>query len=208
MSEEPEIPDEPNHIQVLDFGRCPFTFTWFYRALALSDTAPPVTSPFYGQRRTDVVDRFLSLWICFNSILRDNYAEDWTDSDLISCLVNDEWWHDYFRSASSPEYRKNLNELKKYSPIVDMKKPHHLTSLNEDGLEQLIPFIYQVRNNLFHGRKDPEDVELGDMKRIELSYLLLLPLITVYMEDANLIRTRFQIDFEYKWAKNGIWFEF
>ena len=41
-----------------------FTMTWFYRALACSDKID-ASSPNAGQRRIDLGDRFMSLWICF-----------------------------------------------------------------------------------------------------------------------------------------------
>jgi hypothetical protein len=203
-----EEPDEPNRIEVLDFLSYPFTFTWFYRALAIGDTPPLSTSPNFGQRRLDTVDRFLNLWICFNSILRENYGEDVSDSDLINYAISDDRWWDRFSRVDSAELRRHLKALKEFSPIRDMKNPRHLVFLNDECFEELIPFIYQVRNNLFHGRKNPEDVELRDKERIELSFYLLSPLIVSYLAEGGLIRTKFQRDFEYEWTKDGIWFEF
>lgn len=205
---EEDTPDEPNRIEVLDFGKYPFTFTWFYRALAIADTPPSSTSPLYGQRRLDMVDRFLSLWICFNSILRNRYGEDVSDSMLITYAISDDHWWNLVYRVDSAEFRGHLKDLKRFSPVRDMKNELRFASLNDECFEELIPFIYQIRNNLFHGRKNPEDVALGDKERIELSFYLLAPLIVAYMDEAGLIREKFQPDFEYEWMKDGIWFEF
>jgi hypothetical protein len=200
--------EDPNFLRVLDFEREAFTFTWFYRALAVSDSHPSRGSAGEGLRSLDVTDRFLNLWICFNSILRDCYAEDLEDMSLIRCAVNDDLWLDLFRSVNSPEYRRHLQTMRALSPIHDMKRPERLVALDEDSFEELLPFIYQIRGNLFHGRKDPGDVDPSDLQRIELSFLLLTPIIIGYMRQAGMITVHLQSDFEYEWIKEGIWFEF
>jgi len=50
-----------------------------------------------------------------------------------------------------------------------------------DGIfESLIEVIYQIRCNLFHGRKDTREDE-KDFKLICLSYNILLPLFKEYL---------------------------
>jgi hypothetical protein len=66
-----------------------FTLTWFYRAFGLYQPIPSKVQKYFSQRTIDFADRFISLWICFNSILRKHYGEDQNDGDLIRLAKED-----------------------------------------------------------------------------------------------------------------------
>ena len=57
------------------------------------------------------------------------------------------------------------------------EKIKELSIKDKDDLENLIEFIYIVRNNLFHGEKDPE--EFRDFNMVYYAYRLLKPLVEI-----------------------------
>ncbi len=103
-----------------------FTLTWFYRAFGLYQPIPPREQRFFSQRTIDFADRFISLWICFNSILRKHYGEDSTDGELIR-EANIDFRTDratiplkrYYELMKDHEYDVNLRELE--SPLTNKK---------------------------------------------------------------------------------------
>ena len=102
------------------------------------------------------------------------------------------------------EYRKNLHELKNLLPIRNMKTN---ALVNYPDIS-LIKIIYNIRCNLFHGRKDPCDYEeTRDFKLIKLAFFLLAPIVIEYARQHNMIETYVSRDFEISWLENGIWFD-
>jgi len=128
-----------------------FTLTWLYRAFGLCQEVPKSEVRFFSQRVIDVADRFISLWICFNSIVRERYGEGLNDSDLIYYADQDPLWKEYFNKMYDAEFRENLIQLKALLPIKNMKNKSEVNM----PPYTLISVIYQIRNNLFHGRKNP-----------------------------------------------------
>ena len=77
---------ESEALKIINFEKDKFTLTWFYRALIKS-------------RRIDVADRFISLWICFNSIIRKSYGEGLSDRALIKEAKKDGQWENIFKQV-------------------------------------------------------------------------------------------------------------
>jgi hypothetical protein len=71
---------------------------------------------------------------------------------------------------------QNLLKLKDYT-VVDMREPGNESKKKkyDDSFESLIRTIYQIRCNLFHGRKDIEENK-KDFGLVCLAYDILLPL--------------------------------
>src|SRR3989338_284155 len=59
----------------------------------------------------------------------------------------------------------NATELKKLSPIQDMRPNSNRTVYlsDENNLEQVFDFMYQIRCNLFHGAKDIKNARDADL---------------------------------------------
>lgn len=161
-----------------------FTMTWFYRALACSDKID-ASSPNAGQRRIDLGDRFMSLWICFNSIVRDLYGESLSDNALITEASKPSLWTELFEK-NKKSLNPYLDELMKYD--VKNMKTGKVRKLKTKTFEELIWVIYDIRCNLFHGRKNPYDFEGSkDFKLISLAFLILSEIILQYLTDKELV---------------------
>ena len=146
---------------------------WFWRALGRID-------------ELDSVDRFIFLWISFNSAIRKD-KESSSDRKLIKAFYEDEYWKDIFDKAKRDNnFNIYLKELKKLCPVENSKTKEQI-SITEDSLKEVINVIYLVRNNLFHGRKKPDDIDSRDFKLINASYRLLLQLMLQHLINQNFV---------------------
>jgi len=103
---------------------------------------------------------FILYWMIFDAYL----------TEISQCNTEEQKLQYFFRNSSdfkSYIINKKISakELKKLSPILDMRpgsnRQVHLN--DEDNLEQIFRFLYQVRCNLFHGAKNiknPKDNKL------------------------------------------------
>ncbi len=167
-------------LKTTDFQKDQFTITWLARALR-NDNEP-----------VDDWDRFISLWICFNSILKKEFGEMLQDTQLKakSQEANSPFQPIFNNHWETAIFRTYFSELKKY-PINNMKDPTNGTlvkNIQNDTWNDLIEAIYQIRCNLFHGRKGPSDIDPTDAILVKLAYKLLLPIIKQYVENKGLTK--------------------
>lgn len=168
-------------------------------------------------RVVDEADRFICLWIAFNAWLKQHYGEDWGDGELIhgidrnlhgervtkNGLADDKAFISIFELIKNDNRNKKiLDELKAHGKIYNMRYPPsspdadvHAKAFTGD-FKSYIEAIYEIRCNLFHGRKNPDDTtdETGkiavDYRLIQLAYAILLPFFEQLCESL-------QIDLEY-----------
>lgn len=130
----------------------------------------------------DICDKFISLWIAFNGWMKSKFGEPIKDSTLITRLKDFQDIKKVFDQLQQQDqtYISNLRELRRYT-VLDMRYADDIKRNKEfDGsFNSLIDVIYQVRCNLFHGRKDDDN---KDLHLITLSYNILLPLFKKYLE--------------------------
>ena len=138
-----------------------------------------------AQRREESVDdgdRFISLWIAFNGWMKGKFGEDKRDEELIDKVKKLEDIRNLFRvlKERNPRFSKDLVKLSNYT-VADMRHIDNTNRIRQyDGtFESLIDIIYQIRCNLFHGRKGEDE---KDLKLISLSYAILLPLFKEYLK--------------------------
>lgn len=128
-------------------------------------------------------DRFISLWIAFNGWMRGEFGEDLSDRQYIDNVKKLEEFKSVFETlkTNNPNLISDLTELKKIS-VVDMRfRKREETIYKFDGtFESLIEVIYQIRCNLFHGRKDVNE-DKKDIELVRLAYRILLPLFKKYL---------------------------
>jgi hypothetical protein len=136
-----------------------------------------------GHRIIDDGDRFISLWIAFNGWMKWKFGEAVKDRTLIDRLKKSEEarivFEDLRRNKTS--FNESLRELSQYT-VADMR---HLEDQNKvkkyDGsFDSLIEVLYQVRCDLFHGRKDINE-DKKDIELVSLAYRILLPLFKTYL---------------------------
>ena len=131
----------------------------------------------------DIGDCFISLWIAFNALLKSKYGESLTDRKLIEKIILDEKINKVFNEIKEKNIsaQKALKVLGEYD-ILDMRDPYNNTKkVNYDGsFESLIKGLYQVRCNLFHGRKDVNE-DKKDIELVSAAYEVLLPILKGYL---------------------------
>ena len=102
----------------------------------------------------------MCLWVCFNSIIRKKYGETLGDRTLINKAKEDRHWKSIFKKVwKNPGFKQLFLELATYS-IENMKDQHprRIKEIDNYSFEDLIEVVYQIRCNLFHGRKKPRAV--------------------------------------------------
>jgi hypothetical protein len=164
------------HNKITDFDKDQFTLAWLNRAVRTPE-----------KNRVDDGDRFMSLWVCFNSILKKEYGEQVRDKDLIKKAKNQNsaFHHIFNKLLETVPFSIYFSQLKKFT-IVNQKNPKSSYKITTNSWSDLIEAIYNTRCNLFHGRKNPEDIKGNDYTITFLSYNLLLPIIAKYLENERL----------------------
>jgi len=134
--------------------------------------------------RIDDADRFISLWIAFNAWLKKEYGERTSDSVMIRRAKRNNGLKETFRelSASDGDFQKNLRRLMGYS-VIDMRdhKNEQRQKRCTGDYESFLDTVYQIRCNLFHGRKNIEENK-RDKELVTLALKLLHPLFKKSIE--------------------------
>jgi len=149
-----------------------FTNKWLNRAKRREDID-----------HVDIGDKFISLWIAFNGWMKNKFGEQMTDKNLLENVIKHVPIQQVFQELKeeNTEFKKNLSEIQEL-PVEDMRfigsdDKIHVFHYDET-FESLMKVIYQVRCNLFHGRKE---IYNKDLKLIRLSYQILLPMFDKYL---------------------------
>lgn len=164
--------------------------------------------------KVDDGDRFLSLWIAFNSWMKGYLpnGEGKTDKKLIDYVKKSDM-KKVFETLKKTD-KKFMDNLTKFETFVirDLKQKKSLkygyeSDYNEDLeegnpkvadnklFESFIDIIYTIRCNLFHGTKvintEPpgtkieDTVAIGDYLIVIFAYKLLLPLFEEYLRESK-----------------------
>lgn len=144
-----------------------------------------------AERRRDVAvddgDRFISLWIAFNGWMKGRFGEDKRDTCLIEGVKGLSDFEAVFRDLkqSNHDFSQALRELERYV-VADMRYPADADRVWQyDGtFPSLIGLIYQIRCNLFHGRKEINE-DKKDFDLVCLAYRILLPLFKAYLRECG-----------------------
>lgn len=133
-------------------------------------------------------DRFVSLWIAFNAWLKSEYSENKPDKELIKEVKkNSELKSLFIKLKNEKSFSEALGRISNRR-VYDARCPKNRDKIKEynGSFESLIDVLYQIRCNLFHGRKNINKLEefilVGEAKNI------LLPLFSEYWE--KFINTR------------------
>ena len=135
------------------------------------------------RRFTDDGDRFISLWIAFNGWMRGKFGEDMGDRNQIESVKRMRDFKDIFNQLKEEDlsFKKRLDKFECLSVVNMQFKNGREDIYRYDGsFESLIEVIYQVRCNLFHGRKNIDE-DKKDFELVKLSYRILLPLFKEYL---------------------------
>ena len=136
-----------------------------------------------GDRAIDDGDRFIALWIAFNGWMRGRFGEAVNDRTLLNRLKKSEEARVVFENLrrNQTSFEPSLRRLSQY-PVANMRNLEDPNKVKKyDGsFGSLIDVLYQVRCNLFHGRKDVDEDD-KDFRLVQLSYRVLLPLFKAYL---------------------------
>lgn len=131
----------------------------------------------------DKADGFISLWIAFNGWMRGKFGEDKHDWKLIAEVKQLKQIEAVFNKMKSDngDFADKLRKLEQYSVrnmrFIDDRK----RDKKYDGtFGSLIETIYQIRCNLFHGRKETDG---KDFRLVCLAYDILSPLFKKYLKE-------------------------
>lgn len=133
----------------------------------------------------DDADRFISLWIAFNGWLKKKYGENTYDREIIKSAKENGTLKRIFRelSAGDRDFKTNLSRLKGYI-VIDMRDPSNEQREKRctGDYESFLDTIYQIRCNLFHGRKNVDENKI-DRKLVTLALKLLHPLFKKLLDN-------------------------
>ena len=136
-------------------------------------------------RCVDDADRFISLWIAFNGWLKNEYGENIRDCEMIKSAKKNRTLKSTFRelSNSNNNFKKILAELKGYS-VTDARCPSNEQKEKSctGDYGSFLDTIYQIRCNLFHGRKNVDENKI-DRKLVTLALKLLHPLFKKLLDN-------------------------
>lgn len=136
-----------------------------------------------NDRTLDKADRFISLWIAFNGWMRGKFGESKSDHELLSKVKKLDKMENIFSRLKSEchNFSENLNELEKYD-VVNMRFTDYRNKDKKYNgtFGSLIETIYQIRCNLFHGRKETYG---KDFRLVCLAYDILSPLFKKYLKE-------------------------
>lgn len=122
--------------------------------------------------------KFMLCWMIFDAYLTEISQCD-RDCDKLNFFFNKD---NDFKKQLLSRGPLGATELKKLSPVQDMRpgfldKQVHLH--DENNVEQVFNFIYQIRCNLFHGAKNVKDSR--DYRLVDYSARLLQSAIDKWM---------------------------
>ena len=130
-------------------------------------------------------DRFISLWIAFNGWLKKKYGESRQDRELINKVVQNPDLEQVFNwlAGNDKQFQNDLNKLSTIS-VVDMRDETDESRYKKftGNFESFIRVVYQIRCNLFHGRKSVGKDKV-DLTLIRLALRLLGPVFKKYLKE-------------------------
>lgn len=137
----------------------------------------------------DDADRFISLWIAFNGWLKKEYGENTNDGEMVKRAKGNKALKAIFRklSARDRNFITNLRQLMGYI-VINMRDPSNEQREKRctGDYESFLDTIYQIRCNLFHGRKNFEE-DQKDQELVILALKLLRPLFKKLLENQGVI---------------------
>jgi hypothetical protein len=129
-------------------------------------------------------DRFISLWFAFNGWGTFITNED-ADRTMINHLRTNSELMASFRVfvENDPEFLSKVKRLTEYK-VLDMRPGHEGESKSVSDVNswsEVLEVIYQIRCNLFHGRKS--ETEAYDRELVELAHYIIDKLFTPIVKE-------------------------
>jgi hypothetical protein len=134
----------------------------------------------------DYFSKFVFEYLAFAAIIRKYFnIESKSDRDAVNRLKGNKVIEGEYLLKIQKELNENLNKLINYlngNPVKNGDKEIQIQ--NEEDWPNMVELIYSVRNNLFHGGKDPDDAR--DKLLVENAYKLLRPLVEILLNKIDM----------------------
>jgi hypothetical protein len=126
--------------------------------------------------RSDVFFRFIALWVAFNALYASRHSSDIGDWDQVRSFAGDSDAVDRHRDLvrSDPDYVRAIDVLGQRG-VRQLNGYATRRIRDRNNLTEVVSCVYQVRCNLFHGGKTPENPR--DARLVEASHMIVLKLI-------------------------------
>ena len=105
----------------------------------------------------DEIDRFISLWISFNAWGCHETNTD-VDRNMLDSLKKNQKMKESYNKAKKDEHFSKILSERIGDEITKRGQNKHVKLDDGKSLDSVLDVIYQIRCNLFHGRKDPDTV--------------------------------------------------
>jgi hypothetical protein len=142
--------------------------------LAMSDKAEG------GAGVEEGTNRFITLWIAFNALYAMHFDDLKHDSEQVRAFSR---WSTAMAAhqlcLENPNYTSALADLAERG-VYNYKKKRTEQLPDHANLEQVMVLVYQVRCNLFHGRKCPTD--LRDQTLIRAAHTVIRRLVVTLLD--------------------------
>ena len=116
--------------------------------------------------------RFMAAWVAFNALYNSRpWASNKGDKEQVELFSkqDENQSRHCVLMKNAPEYRQAVQHLKKLVTSYRIR--------DEYDLKEVMNCVYRVRNNLFHGRKLPGNLE--DKRLVEAGYVIVFNLMLI-----------------------------
>ena len=128
----------------------------------------------------DVFFKFLAIWIAFNALYASRHSKVSTDRQQVRNFAEEPKAIERHRMLlrEDVEYQESVRALK-HSGVYNTHREQHRGIRDERNLGEVAECLYEVRCNLFHGRKMPKNPR--DERLVEASCKVVSRLIEAYL---------------------------
>lgn len=132
----------------------------------------------------DLFIKFISLWVTFNAIYELTCSSVSGDKNKVSAFSElPEAQSTHIELMSSAVYKQAVDILAE-NGILKLPSRNSRQEINDiNNLKEVMLCVYQVRCNLFHGGKTPEDAR--DLEVVGAAYTIVAELITPFIAKIN-----------------------
>lgn len=132
----------------------------------------------------DLFIRFISLWVTFNAIYELSCSSVRGDREKVKKFsAIDKAKNVHIKSMHTEKYKEAVKVLAEKG-ILKLPKNNSRQKITDiNNLEEVMLCVYQVRCNLFHGGKTPENPR--DVEVVEAAYTIVSYLIDPFIKKIN-----------------------
>ncbi len=135
--------------------------------------------------RGDVFFRFVAVWVAFNALYTSLYGDEVGDFNQVRSFSGSPKAIDRHREliSNDVDYLAAINTLKERG-VLDLSRRNWRRQIRDlNNLTEVASCLYQVRCNLFHGGKMPDNPR--DERLVEAGFVIVSKLIQPFLSNTN-----------------------